>query len=89
MKFAFSIRLMKLVNFADCCDGSDEYDSGINCPNTCVMGGNLEYRAKNFVSSIDSKESKDELLLEDLLHKSKGFLSVTIFFSLREFLFLS
>uniref|UniRef100_A0A251JJT2 Glucosidase II beta subunit N-terminal domain-containing protein n=1 Tax=Manihot esculenta TaxID=3983 RepID=A0A251JJT2_MANES len=75
-QFIFSSHVNDQI--CDCCDGSDEYDSGINCPNTCVMGGNLEYRAKNFVSSIDSKESKDELLLEDLLHKSKGLKTVIV-----------
>ncbi|KAJ9170875.1 hypothetical protein P3X46_018939 [Hevea brasiliensis] len=75
-QFIFSSRVNDRI--CDCCDGSDEYDGGINCPNTCVMGGNLEYRAKNIVLSIDAKESKDDVLLDDLLHKAKGLKMVII-----------
>ena len=25
----------KVIIFSDCCDGSDEYESGVTCPNTC------------------------------------------------------
>jgi len=32
-----------IVCFSDCCDGSDEYESSIHCPNTCIMGGNVNY----------------------------------------------
>ncbi|KAG6751197.1 hypothetical protein POTOM_045716 [Populus tomentosa] len=43
--FIFSSRVNDQI--CDCCDGSDEYDSGINCPSTCVMGGNLEIEGDN------------------------------------------
>lgn len=29
----------------DCCDGSDEYDGTVNCPNTCMTGGNIAYHS--------------------------------------------
>ncbi|KAF7822941.1 glucosidase 2 subunit beta [Senna tora] len=45
-QFIFSSRVNDL--FCDCCDGSDEYDGSIHCPNTCVMGGNVEYRSVNY-----------------------------------------
>ncbi|PHT69748.1 hypothetical protein T459_24852 [Capsicum annuum] len=34
----------------DCCDGSDEYDSNVNCPNTCVMGGDFSYQRRRYRS---------------------------------------
>ncbi|KAI5567738.1 hypothetical protein POPTR_013G124000v4 [Populus trichocarpa] len=68
--FIFSSRVNDQI--CDCCDGSDEYDSGINCPRTCVMGGNLEYRAGNYISRIDLKESKKGLISEELLQKARG-----------------
>ncbi|WMV49015.1 hypothetical protein MTR67_042400 [Solanum verrucosum] len=34
----------------DCCDGSDEYDSNVNCPNTCVMGGDFSYQTRRYRS---------------------------------------
>ncbi|KDP31765.1 hypothetical protein JCGZ_12226 [Jatropha curcas] len=75
-QFIFSSHVNDRI--CDCCDGSDEYDSGINCPNTCIMGGNLEYKARRFISATDAKESEDGLLLEDLLHKAKGLKMVII-----------
>ncbi|KAL9342513.1 hypothetical protein Peur_065838 [Populus x canadensis] len=68
--FIFSSRVNDQI--CDCCDGSDEYDSGINCPRTCVMGGNLEYRAGNYISRIDLKEPKKGLISEELLQKARG-----------------
>ncbi|KAG6722746.1 glucosidase 2 subunit beta isoform X2 [Carya illinoinensis] len=62
----------------DCCDGSDEYDGSINCPNTCVMGGNIDYKTGSYVptirdmSSINEKETKSGVNLEDLIQKLKG-----------------
>lgn len=71
----------KCVHFlVDCCDGSDEYGSSINCPNTCVMGGNIEYQTKSHVSAIgevdpiDGKEATNKLNLDDLIEKLKGIL---------------
>ncbi|KAL3565630.1 hypothetical protein D5086_033676 [Populus alba] len=72
-KFIFSSRVNDQI--CDCCDGSDEYGSGINCPNTCVMGGDLEYKAGNYISHIDMKESKRGLILEELFQKARGIFS--------------
>lgn len=57
----------------DCCDGSDEYDGSFRCPNTCVMGGNIEYKRSTYIS-IDAKESKNQANLEDLIQKLEGIL---------------
>lgn len=32
---------MNLHNWADCCDGSDEYDGQTKCPNTCWEAGKV------------------------------------------------
>lgn len=29
------------LQYADCCDGSDEYDGKVNCPNTCWKAGKV------------------------------------------------
>ncbi|XP_028761715.1 glucosidase 2 subunit beta isoform X6 [Neltuma alba] len=50
----------------DCCDGSDEYDGSIHCPNTCVMGGNVEYRS-DLVSS-GAKKTDDGMKLEESVY---------------------
>lgn len=66
--------------FVDCCDGSDEYDSPIKCRNTCVMGGNIEYKAQSYIStvngagSIDATETKIPVNKEDLIERLKGIL---------------
>jgi hypothetical protein len=36
------------------------------------MGGNLEYRAGNYISRVDLKESKKGLISEELLQKARG-----------------
>ncbi|XP_038709443.1 glucosidase 2 subunit beta-like isoform X1 [Tripterygium wilfordii] len=75
-QFIFSSRVNDLI--CDCCDGSDEYDGHINCPNTCVMGGNLEYKAGHYIStirdlgSVDITESKTGVILPDFILKVKG-----------------
>ncbi|MBA0717531.1 hypothetical protein Golax_005339 [Gossypium laxum] len=57
----------------DCCDGSDEYDGSILCPDTCIMGGNVEYKTEEYVSttthlhSTKLKEMKIGIKLEDLI----------------------
>ena len=70
----------------DCCDGSDEYDGTIRCPNTCVMGGNIAYPSKGRVSirkniehststdlhNIYGEKGKSPLKLDDWLWKLKG-----------------
>ncbi|KAF8087450.1 hypothetical protein N665_0585s0028 [Sinapis alba] len=40
-KFVYSSRVNDRI--CDCCDGSDEYEGSISCPNTCIMGGNVNY----------------------------------------------
>ncbi|KAG7988250.1 hypothetical protein I3843_03G177800 [Carya illinoinensis] len=75
-RFIYSSRVND--RFCDCCDGSDEYDGSINCPNTCVMGGNIDYKTGSYVptirdmSFINEKETKSGVNLEDLIQKLKG-----------------
>ena len=63
---------------ADCCDGSDEYDGYIHCPNICVMGGNSEYGNGNYnakisdVSSFAARETKNGVKVEESLHNLTG-----------------
>nr|XP_023928743.1 glucosidase 2 subunit beta isoform X3 [Quercus suber] len=62
----------------DCCDGSDEHDGSVHCTNTCVMGGNIEYMTSSNIStsfdmsSIDVKQTKNGVYIEDLIQKLKG-----------------
>ncbi|KAK1397072.1 PRKCSH-like domain-containing protein [Heracleum sosnowskyi] len=49
-QFLFSSRVNDQI--CDCCDGSDEYDGHMNCPNTCVMGGNLAYKRIDYGTAI-------------------------------------
>ncbi|XVF58560.1 hypothetical protein PTKIN_Ptkin07bG0075800 [Pterospermum kingtungense] len=64
--------------FCDCCDGSDEYDGGIMCPNTCIMGGNIEYKSENYISaknhlhSTTMKQRNSGINLEDLIRTLAG-----------------
>ncbi|KAJ8759199.1 hypothetical protein K2173_004637 [Erythroxylum novogranatense] len=69
-QFIFSSRINDRI--CDCCDGSDEYDRGVNCPNTCVMGGNMACESGSYISSIDIKESSAGILSDDLLQKVEG-----------------
>ncbi|KAJ8439972.1 LOW QUALITY PROTEIN: hypothetical protein Cgig2_008355 [Carnegiea gigantea] len=54
--------ILSWISCADCCDGSDEYDGAVYCPNTCVMGAGIAYKAEfhhtNSVNAIQAKESK-------------------------------
>ncbi|KAK4845432.1 hypothetical protein QYF36_004973 [Acer negundo] len=81
-QFIFSSHVNDRI--CDCCDGSDEYDNSIRCPNTCVMGGNLEYKIGSHVStisnleSIDAIETKNGVNFEDLIEKLKGLKIVLI-----------
>ncbi|XP_010506062.1 PREDICTED: glucosidase 2 subunit beta-like [Camelina sativa] len=54
-KFVYSSRVNDGI--CDCCDGSDEYESSIGCPNTCVMGGNVNYiyKPRTKLKSVDRK----------------------------------
>ncbi|XVE83518.1 hypothetical protein DITRI_Ditri16bG0093900 [Diplodiscus trichospermus] len=64
--------------FCDCCDGSDEYDGGIMCPNTCIMGGNIEYKSEDYISTVSRLHSnkvqqrKIGLHLEDSIQTLAG-----------------
>ncbi|MBA0592249.1 hypothetical protein Gorai_009233, partial [Gossypium raimondii] len=75
-QFIFSSRVND--HFCDCCDGSDEYDGSILCPNTCIMGGNVEYKTEEYVSttthlhSTKLKEMKIGIKLEDLIQTLAG-----------------
>ncbi|TYH38374.1 hypothetical protein E1A91_D12G077500v1 [Gossypium mustelinum] len=68
----------------DCCDGSDEYDGSILCPNTCIMGGNVEYKTEEYVSttthlhSTKLKEMKIGIKLEDLIQTLAGLKMITV-----------
>ncbi|MBA0655840.1 hypothetical protein Goklo_008264 [Gossypium klotzschianum] len=67
-----------ILHLSDCCDGSDEYDGSILCPNTCIMGGNVEYKTEEYVSttthlhSTKLKEMKIGIKLEDLIQTLAG-----------------
>ncbi|XP_043688027.1 uncharacterized protein LOC122639275 isoform X2 [Telopea speciosissima] len=55
---------------------SDEYDHGINCPNTCFKDGNtLQKNDNNLVRphlvSVDAREASGRMSLEDLIQKLK------------------
>ncbi|XP_057955073.1 glucosidase 2 subunit beta isoform X1 [Malania oleifera] len=81
-RFLFSSRVNDHI--CDCCDGSDEYDGSIHCPNTCVMGGNIEYKSEIYSSkiidlgSVDANETQNGVNLEDLIQKVKGLKMVII-----------
>lgn len=70
--------------FCDCCDGSDEYDGGVMCPNTCIMGGNIEYKSDNYISatsrlhSTEPKKRKFGIDLEDLIQTLAGLKMITV-----------
>lgn len=81
--FIFSSRVNDGI--CDCCDGSDEYDSSIKCPNTCIMGGNIEYKPETHIStsnvnvhSTGAKEMKGGISFEDLIPKLKGLKIIVI-----------
>ncbi|KAL6504210.1 hypothetical protein OROGR_026133 [Orobanche gracilis] len=62
-----------------CCDGSDEYDGTVVCPNTCIMGGNIVYQRINYDSvasnmdALNSKKTKHGIKMVDATHKPSGF----------------
>ncbi|KAJ0258366.1 hypothetical protein HA466_0071680 [Hirschfeldia incana] len=56
-KFVYSSRVNDRI--CDCCDGSDEYEGSISCPNTCIMGGNVNYVYK---PRTDLRKSVDRQL---------------------------
>lgn len=63
------------MNFSsvDCCDGSDEFDGAIYCPNTCIMGGSIEYKTEyhqTFGIIQDTKGKSNGRL--DMLYNLKG-----------------
>ncbi|KAK4799747.1 hypothetical protein SAY86_025112 [Trapa natans] len=74
-KFIFSSRVND--NICDCCDGSDEYEGKIRCPNTCIIGGNLQYKRDNYISRtsymVDTESSKSTITnSENMIQKLKG-----------------
>ncbi|KAE8694350.1 hypothetical protein F3Y22_tig00110783pilonHSYRG00047 [Hibiscus syriacus] len=81
-RFIFSSRVND--RFCDCCDGSDEHDGGIICPNTCIMGGNVEYKTENYISTTTymdatkTKEVKSGINLEDLIQTVAGLKMITV-----------
>ncbi|KAL8147844.1 glucosidase 2 subunit beta isoform X1 [Apium graveolens] len=80
-RFLFSSRVNDQI--CDCCDGSDEYDGHMNCPNTCVMGGNLAYKRIDYGAAIgnqfvDSKIVQSRLDVGDSVQKLTGLKVVII-----------
>ncbi|KAK9922682.1 hypothetical protein M0R45_031135 [Rubus argutus] len=75
-RLIFSSRVNDRI--CDCCDGSDENDGSVNCPNTCIMGGNIEYKTDHRFSRvrhlgyIDAKQTKNGVTLDDFIQKLKG-----------------
>ncbi|XP_038987530.1 glucosidase 2 subunit beta [Phoenix dactylifera] len=72
--FLFSSRVNDHI--CDCCDGSDEYDTGLNCPNTCLKDQNVsENRIVNHdaeamkINNGSRQERKYRVDLEDLVQK--------------------
>jgi protein kinase C substrate 80K-H len=65
--------------FVDCCDGSDEYESGVHCPNTC-KNSHATAEVDNGVSELSVAHldgtnvitSKHILDIEDLIQKLRG-----------------
>lgn len=73
----FDLQIIRL--FLDCCDGSDEYDTGVNCPNTCLKNQNVfenrigDHDAETTKMNNSSRqETKNGVDLEDLVQKLKG-----------------
>lgn len=69
----------------DCCDGSDEYDGTVICPNNCVMGGNIAYQKVNYdlesnqeLDFINSRKTKPGIKMEDSSQKLKKGISPRI-----------
>ncbi|PRQ50052.1 putative glucosidase 2 subunit beta, glucosidase II beta subunit [Rosa chinensis] len=75
-QFIFSSRVNDRI--CDCCDGSDENDGSLNCPNTCIMGGNVEYKTDHRFSRVrdrgyvDKKQTENRVSLDDFVQKLKG-----------------
>ncbi|KAL6550582.1 hypothetical protein OROMI_021070 [Orobanche minor] len=67
-----------MATTGDCCDGSDEYDGTVVCPNTCIMGGNIVYQRINYDSvasnmdALNSKKTKHGIKMVDAIHKPSG-----------------
>ncbi|KAL6573326.1 hypothetical protein OROHE_001785 [Orobanche hederae] len=65
-------------NIGNCCDGSDEYDGTVICPNTCIMGGNIVYQRINYDSvasnmdALNSKKTNHGIQMVDATHKPSG-----------------
>ncbi|XP_062105900.1 glucosidase 2 subunit beta [Humulus lupulus] len=68
-QFIFSSRVNDRI--CDCCDGSDENDGSFRCPNTCIMGGNIEYKSDNGVS-FSTNEHSTVSDLDNIKETKKG-----------------
>ncbi|KAF6148141.1 hypothetical protein GIB67_011916 [Kingdonia uniflora] len=51
-------------------DGSDEYDSNINCQNTCFQNGNNNM-TRTFSSEVIARDKEDKVTLEELVERLK------------------
>ncbi|KAK3043346.1 hypothetical protein RJ639_002648 [Escallonia herrerae] len=75
----------------DCCDGSDEYDGSVICPNTCIMGGNVPYKMVNHATtgdlgSVDTLKNRNGIKFEDSVQKLKGFAYALTHFNFKKML---
>ncbi|KAF6162542.1 hypothetical protein GIB67_003088 [Kingdonia uniflora] len=52
----------------DCYDGSDEYDSNINCQNTCFQNGNNNM-TRTFSSEVIARDKEDKVTLVELVER--------------------
>ncbi|XP_074290004.1 uncharacterized protein LOC141616769 isoform X2 [Silene latifolia] len=59
----------------DCCDGSDEYNGASFCPNTCIMGNSIEYKAEHYHTTSSNTLHVDEMKvngrLDDMIRNLK------------------
>lgn len=54
-----------MLSHADCCDGSDEYNGNVNCPNTCWEAGKvarekLQNRIETFQNGVTIRKQEIE-----------------------------
>ncbi|KAH9624129.1 hypothetical protein KSS87_016632 [Heliosperma pusillum] len=62
-------------HICDCCDGSDEYNGASFCPNTCIMGNSIEYKAEyhhtTSSNTLHVDEMKENGRLDDIIRSLK------------------
>ncbi|XP_074290003.1 glucosidase 2 subunit beta isoform X1 [Silene latifolia] len=72
-QFLFSSRVNDHI--CDCCDGSDEYNGASFCPNTCIMGNSIEYKAEHYHTTSSNTLHVDEMKvngrLDDMIRNLK------------------